>query len=358
MDASSQQYCLRWNNHRVNLLNVFDELLQNEAFTDVTIAAEGGTIKCHKMVLVACSAYFQSLFSELQCGHPIVVLKDVKLSEIKAILEYMYRGEVNIAHEQLGSLLKIAEVLKVKGLVDENAGGSHTGDRREEAVTTMSPPPAISTSTCTGGASRNIHSSPPHSTGSSYGGFYGGKSSSIDRSQNRLGQMSWPGMPIYTATSTYPLHLPGHESNASDIGFKSALPHIKRKRNDNIVAAHQQSGLLSANRDTPILRTVLGQGHADSSHADNHHEGHFCANNTSSTSEDKRGISDLVHTETAHSPYADTPAMEEDEKQRMSPQSYAGDNKSSKYSLIPLIIHLEVWVSFARRVYRQFRTLI
>lgn len=58
--ATPQLYCLRWNNHRSNLLTVFDQLLQNEAFTDVTLACEGGTsVKCHKMVLAACSSYFQ-----------------------------------------------------------------------------------------------------------------------------------------------------------------------------------------------------------------------------------------------------------------------------------------------------------
>lgn len=138
--AQSQQYCLRWNNHRTNLLSVFDELLQNESFTDVTLACEGGTpIKAHRMVLAACSPYFQvgfflvpvssqqrlidgfqNIFTDLPCKHPVVVLKDVKYSEIKAILEYMYRGEVNVAQDQLAALLKVAEALKVKGLVEEN----------------------------------------------------------------------------------------------------------------------------------------------------------------------------------------------------------------------------------------------
>lgn len=65
--AQSQQYCLRWNNHRTNLLSVFDELLQNESFTDVTLACEGGTpIKAHRMVLAACSPYFQVCFFDYQ----------------------------------------------------------------------------------------------------------------------------------------------------------------------------------------------------------------------------------------------------------------------------------------------------
>lgn len=63
---------------------------------------------------------FQNIFTDLPCKHPVVVLKDVKYSEIKAILEYMYRGEVNVAQDQLAALLKVAEALKVKGLVEEN----------------------------------------------------------------------------------------------------------------------------------------------------------------------------------------------------------------------------------------------
>ena len=127
MDMESQQYCLRWNNHRSNLLTVFEQLLQTEAFTDVTLAVNGTSIKCHKMVLAACSSYFQSLFLENACPHPIVVFKDIQYAEIRAILEYMYRGEVNVAQEQLPSLLKVAEALRVKGLFeDDSVSGTHT----------------------------------------------------------------------------------------------------------------------------------------------------------------------------------------------------------------------------------------
>ena len=101
MDPVSQVFCLRWNNHRNNLLNVLDQLLQTEAFCDVTLACENASIKCHKMILSACSTYFQSLFMENTCEHPIVFLKDIKIQEIKVILDYMYKGEVNVAQEEL-----------------------------------------------------------------------------------------------------------------------------------------------------------------------------------------------------------------------------------------------------------------
>ena len=117
---SPQQFCLRWNNYQSNLTNVFDQLLQSESFVDVTLACEGHSVKAHKMVLSACSPYFQTLFFENPCQHPIVILKDIKWPELKAVVEFMYKGEINVSQEQIGPLLKVAESLKIRGLADVN----------------------------------------------------------------------------------------------------------------------------------------------------------------------------------------------------------------------------------------------
>merc|ERR1719264_2114900 len=144
MDPTSQVFCLRWNNHRNNLLAVFDHLLQTEAFCDVTIACDGASVKCHKMILSACSAYFQQLFMENTCDHPIVFLKDIKYEEIRAILDYMYKGEVNVAQDHLPGLLKVAELLKVKGLVEGDGDkllNSNKNGGRPLVTTSMNEPP-------------------------------------------------------------------------------------------------------------------------------------------------------------------------------------------------------------------------
>ncbi|KAK9502397.1 hypothetical protein O3M35_011180 [Rhynocoris fuscipes] len=39
------------------------------------------------------------------------------------MLDYMYRGEVNISQEQLGTFLKAAESLQIKGLTDNSSAG-------------------------------------------------------------------------------------------------------------------------------------------------------------------------------------------------------------------------------------------
>lgn len=104
---SMQQFCLRWNNHQPNFISVFSNLLNNETLVDVTLAAEGRHLQAHKVVLSACSTYFQSLFTVNPCQHPIVILKDVKFSDLKIIVDFMYYGEVNISQDQLSSIIKV-----------------------------------------------------------------------------------------------------------------------------------------------------------------------------------------------------------------------------------------------------------
>ena len=137
-----QQYCLRWNNHQHNLLSVFEDLLNHEAFVDVTIACDGLNLKAHKMVLSACSPYFQSMFYNTPDKHPVVFLKDVRYDEMKALLEFMYRGEVSVDQENLSSLLKVAEGLKIKGLADVNEAGGGLGSARHPAAPSLTALPS------------------------------------------------------------------------------------------------------------------------------------------------------------------------------------------------------------------------
>lgn len=48
------------------------------------------------MMLSACSTYFDSIFSQHEENNPIVILKDVKFADIKALVEFMYKGEINV----------------------------------------------------------------------------------------------------------------------------------------------------------------------------------------------------------------------------------------------------------------------
>lgn len=47
-------------------------------------------------------------------------MRDIKWPELKAAVEFMYKGEINVSQEQIGPLLRVAESLKIRGLADVN----------------------------------------------------------------------------------------------------------------------------------------------------------------------------------------------------------------------------------------------
>ncbi|XP_015109610.1 longitudinals lacking protein isoform X17 [Diachasma alloeum] len=139
-----QQFCLRWNNHQSTLIQNFDTLLESGTLVDCTLAAEGKYLKAHKVVLSACSPYFEGLLSEHYDKHPVFILKDVKFKELKAMMDYMYRGEVNISQDQLAALLKAAESLQIKGLSESKTGGTSSSSTKTDTRQKTTQPPVLS----------------------------------------------------------------------------------------------------------------------------------------------------------------------------------------------------------------------
>ncbi|KAL0132381.1 hypothetical protein PUN28_000274 [Cardiocondyla obscurior] len=116
---AGQHYCLRWDNYQSNVTSVFHQLLQTEAFVDVTLACNEASLKAHKVVLSACSSYFQKLLLSNPCKHPTIIMpQDVGFNDLKFIIEFVYRGEIEVSQAELQSLLKTADQLKIKGLCE------------------------------------------------------------------------------------------------------------------------------------------------------------------------------------------------------------------------------------------------
>lgn len=138
---------LKWNNHKSTFADILTILRDQEVFIDVTLACGGKQYPAHKFVLSTCSDYFKEMFTKNPCKHPIVFMKDVSARDLEALLDFMYRGEVNVPHHNLASLIKTAEGLQVKGLaVPDDPIQLRKADRSSREVPTPRPPPEPSAS--------------------------------------------------------------------------------------------------------------------------------------------------------------------------------------------------------------------
>ena len=96
--SSNEKFCLCWNDFERNISVASREIREEKGFFDGTLSCGTRQIQAHKLLY----------------------LKGVQFTDLQAVLNFMYHGEVNVA-EELNSFLAVAEELKVKGLTQNNS---------------------------------------------------------------------------------------------------------------------------------------------------------------------------------------------------------------------------------------------
>jgi len=135
--GSSEKFCLRWNDFESNISVAFREIREEKDFFDCTLSCGSRQIQAHKLILSACSPFFRSILKQNPHQHPLLYLKGVQFTDLQAVLNFMYHGEVNVAQEELNSFLAVAEDLQVKGLTQNNS----SSNTKLKADTPPSPQP-------------------------------------------------------------------------------------------------------------------------------------------------------------------------------------------------------------------------
>jgi len=137
---NSEKFCLKWNDFEKNISGAFKELRDDKDFFDVTLACDDEQIKAHKVIISACSPFFRSVLRTHPHQHPLLYMRGVTFSDLRAVLDFMYHGEVNVAQEDLNGFLAIAEDLKVKGLTQNQSASSNSGRVNSKPEVKTKPP--------------------------------------------------------------------------------------------------------------------------------------------------------------------------------------------------------------------------
>ena len=114
-----ESYNLNWAEFDSYTSKTFRDLLSSQEYTDVTLVCDDDdVIRAHKVILSACSPFFNRILKKTDQTNPMVYLSDVNLNELKAIVNFMYLGQTNVEQENLQRFLKIAAKFQVRGLTD------------------------------------------------------------------------------------------------------------------------------------------------------------------------------------------------------------------------------------------------
>ena len=116
MNSAEEKLRLKWNDFHENIKVSFTELRDDKDFSDVTLACEDLELETHKVILSSCSPFFRRVFKRSMHQHLLLYMRGLKANQLKAVVDFIYFGEVSILEKELKTFLTIAEELELKGL--------------------------------------------------------------------------------------------------------------------------------------------------------------------------------------------------------------------------------------------------
>ena len=122
---SPHEFQLRWSEFQTNVALSFQSLRQQPDFSDVTlVSGDGGQrFEAHKVILATGSDFFKVALSDMSNPHPLIYLRGVKAKQLEALLDYIYKGEVNVPEADLDDFLLLATELQIKGMIKSEGEG-------------------------------------------------------------------------------------------------------------------------------------------------------------------------------------------------------------------------------------------
>ena len=130
---ASESYELSWKEFEQCASQSFKDHYNLDEYADVTLACDDDKqIKSHKMILSACSPFFQKILRNNPHQHPLIYLKGIKHNSLRSLLRFMYLGETKVSEEDLKPFLEAADELKVKGLSDADKSKNLSGNVKKE----------------------------------------------------------------------------------------------------------------------------------------------------------------------------------------------------------------------------------
>lgn len=131
---------LSWPGFQASAGATLASLRDRRQFCDVTLACEDNQqVQAHRVVLSSCSPLLEAMLTSLHHPHPLLYLPSTKASTLASLVDFVYRGEVELPTSELPPFLTLAAMLQVRGAteldtqqVESKRGGQQNPERKLE----------------------------------------------------------------------------------------------------------------------------------------------------------------------------------------------------------------------------------
>ena len=95
----------------------FRNLLDDEDFTDVTLACDDGQlVKAHKVILASASTFFKRILGQAGHPNPLVHIQGIKAFHLRLMLDFIYLGRISIERGTIEDFFETTRSLRIEGL--------------------------------------------------------------------------------------------------------------------------------------------------------------------------------------------------------------------------------------------------
>lgn len=105
---------IEYPNYRSHLTESFTNMFISGQFTDVILICENRKVRAHKIILSACSPYFDNILRNHCNNDGPVPVSNIKYEDLLNIIIYIYQGKNMIQRKCLDSFMQTAKLLSIQ----------------------------------------------------------------------------------------------------------------------------------------------------------------------------------------------------------------------------------------------------
>merc|ERR1712133_124926 len=110
----TEKFCINWNDFLIKVSTSYQKLREEGLFSDVTLVSEDNvSFPAHKMVLSTSSNFLKTLLVKNPHSNPLLYMYGIDCKMMSLVLDFMYKGQVEIQEDQLDKFLIEAQKLQL-----------------------------------------------------------------------------------------------------------------------------------------------------------------------------------------------------------------------------------------------------